>query len=118
MESKREIKVDTNRDFIDRKIEGGVGGVERLFHLALKSPLTLLLVLSILANIYLGNKLIKTNEEMRIQIIEEVRRQVPVEVQKETSEQLNSVSEKVDTIYNQSKEFYRTIKEIGGVAHD
>lgn len=105
---------DTNKDFIDRKIEGSVGGVERLFHLMIKSPTSLIAVISIIGNLYLGNKLIQTNEEMRNAVIEEVRRQVPVEVQRETSEQLNSVSEKVDTIYNQSREFYKTIKEVGG----
>lgn len=102
------------KDFLDRKIEGSVGGVERLFHLMIRDPISLIAVISILLNIYLGNKLIKTNEEMRNAVIEEVRRQVPMEVQRETTEQLNSVSEKVDTIYNQSREFYKTVKELGG----
>lgn len=105
---------ETNKDFIDRKMEGWVGVVERLSRIMINHPSSLIAVISILGNLYLGNKLIQTNEEMRNAVIEEVRRQVPVEVQRETSEQLNSVSEKVDTIYNQSREFYKTIKEVGG----
>lgn len=102
----------TKRDFIDRKIEIGVGGIEKLFFLALKDAKTFILVLSVAVNVYLGHKVIKTNEEMRQAVIEEVRRQVPQEVQRETTEQLKDVSEKVDTVFNQSREFYNTLKNI------
>lgn len=97
-----------NKDFIDRKI----GGIEKLFSLALKDSKTFILVISVCANIYLGHKIIKTNEEMREAIVEEVRRQVPHEVRKETTEQLIGVAEKVDTVLNQSREFYNTLKRI------
>lgn len=95
-------------DFIDRKI----GGIEKLFSLALKDAKTFILVLSVCANIYLGHKVIKTNEEMRNAIVEEVRRQVPREVRKEAAEQLVGVAKKVDTVLNQSREFYNTLKRI------
>lgn len=93
-------------DFIDRKIDRAVGGVESFFKLALQDTKIFILVLSITANIYLVWKLIDTNEKMRDAIIEEVRRQVPREVRKETAEQLEPVKSKVDTLYKESKDFF------------
>lgn len=95
-------------DFIDKI----VGGIEKLFLLAHKDIKSFILVLSIGANVYLGHKVIKTNEEMRDAIVEEVRKQVPREVRKETAEQLIGVAKKVDTVLNQSREFYNTLKKI------
>lgn len=98
------------RDFIDRKIEVGVGGIERLFSLALKDMKTFILVISVCANIYLGHKVIRTNEEMRQAVIEEVRRQVPQEVRKETTEQLQGVNTKVDTVLSISNDIVKELK--------
>lgn len=95
-----------NIDFIDRKIDRAVGGVESFFKLALQDTKTFVLVLSICANMYLVWKLIDTNEKMRDAVIEEVRRQVPKEVKKETTHQLEPVKNKVDTLYKESKDFF------------
>lgn len=95
-----------NKDFIDRKVEG----VETLFNLAVKDVKSLIIVLSILCNIYLGHKVIKTNEDMRKEIVNEIRRQVPAEVKRETNEQLLGITSKVDTVLNTSRE---AIKYLG-----
>lgn len=98
-----------NVDFIDRKIDRAVGGVESFFKLATEDSRIFILVLSICANIYLTYKLIDTNEKMRDAVIEEVRRQVPAEVRKEASSQLKPVKDKVDTLYLESKDFFEKV---------
>jgi len=97
-------------DFLDRKIESFIDVIERVFKLALQDTRTLIIVLSISANIYLIDKVISTNEKMRDEVIKEVRRQVVPQVKRETSEQLGGISLKVDTILNNAKEVTEKLK--------
>lgn len=111
MENKNNTNIDKETaDFVDRKISGVVEAIRIFFKLAVEDMRTFILVLSIIANIYLTHKLIDNNEKMSKVIIEEVRKQVPMEVKREALEQLQPVKDKVDTLYIESREFFKEKK--------
>lgn len=97
-----------NKDFIDRKVVG----IEKLFELVMRDVKSLVIVLSLGVNLYLGHKVIKTNEEMRKAVIDEVRRQVPSAVRTETNEQMMGINSKIDTVLVKSREAIGVIKEL------
>lgn len=96
---------DTNNkgDFVDRKVEGAV----KIFGMAEKNVLALMLVFMILLNAWIFNlyteakdETIKVNNDLTQQVIQEVRRQVPGAVKKEVKEQVQPIAESVDTAKN------------------
>lgn len=78
------------KDILDRKVDG----LGKLWGFFSSDPIRFICFLSIIANIILTDKLIKNTEEMSKAIIEEVRKQVPREVE----EQLVETKAKVDTV--------------------
>lgn len=83
-------------DFVDRKIDGLV----KIFGLAQRDFMALMLVLSLIGNIVLVYQLGEVRTEMTNMVIQEVRRQVP----QETSKQLQPIKNSVDTTMKQIQE--------------
>ena len=87
-------------DFIDRKVDGLV----KIFGLAQRDFMALMLVLSLIGNIILVYQLGEVRKEMTHMVIEEVRKQVP----QETSKQLRPIKSSVDTTMKQIQEHINT----------
>ena len=89
-------------DFIDRKING----LERIFGMAQRDFMALMLVLSIIGNIIQAYNTDKIQKEMTKIVIEEVRKQVP----QETSKQLQPIKNSVDTTMKQIQQHINTVE--------
>jgi len=84
-----------NKDWLDRKLDRGMELIKMAFGMVQKNSRDFILTLSIIANVYLGHKIIDNQEVMNNKIVEEVRKQVPSEVEKKTKQKLDGI---VDTI--------------------
>lgn len=93
-----------NPDFIDRKLDG----VVKIFGLAHRDFMALMLSISILLNVYLVYEIITTSEDLHKQIVEEVRRQSPSLIKQETEQKLNPYLEKLDTAISKVNETLTT----------
>ena len=89
-------------DFVDRKIDGLV----KIFGLAQRDFMALMLVLSLIGNIILVYQLGEVRKEMTHMVIEEVRKQVP----QETSKQLQPIKNSVDTTMKQIQQHINTVE--------
>ena len=89
-------------DFVDRKIDGLV----KIFGLAQRDFMALMLVLSLIGNIILVYQLGEVRKEMTHMAIEEVRKQVP----QETSKQLQPIKNSVDTTMKQIQQHINTVE--------
>ena len=87
--------------------------LDKLYNWFIADPIRFIAFISIMCNIWLTNKLIKTNEELSKIIISEVRKQVPTQVTKEVNEQLQPTKSKVDTLVTKVTDYVegKVIKE-------
>lgn len=92
---------DNKKDWLDRKIEGVTNALQVFFGMVQKNARDFILTISIVANVYLGHKIIDNVERMNERIVEEVRKRVPEEVKKETKSQLGGIA---DTLKNTAQE--------------
>lgn len=81
------------QDMIDRKISG----VVKIFGLAERDFMALMLTLSLLLNIVQYYDVRNTEKELHNQIVEEVRRQAVPAIKLETKNQLEPLKNKIDT---------------------
>lgn len=87
-----------NKDWLDRKLDRGMEFISMAFGMVQKNSRDFILTLSLIANVYLGHKIIDNQEVMNNKIVEEVRKQVPTEVKKEAKTQLQGVADTVKNI--------------------
>lgn len=78
------------QDFLNRRS----GDIEKLFGLAKSDWLVFAFVMSVICNIWLGVEVISTTKDYTKMIVEEVRKQVPQEVDR----QVSPMQSKVDTV--------------------
>lgn len=83
-----------HRDFINKRVEDINSTTERWFGLAKQDWVIFMLVLSLIGNILLVVKIIGITEDYSNKIVEEVRRQVP----KEVEQQITPIQQNVDTV--------------------
>lgn len=87
-------KLDNEKqDMIDRKIDG----VVKIFGLAQRDFMALMLTLSLLLNIVQYYDVRRTERVLNDEIKEEIRRQAVPAIRNETSKQLEPIKTKVDT---------------------
>lgn len=109
---------DNNKDFIDRKIDGGIKAVETSFTMATKDLKTwFIVILTILAlvlireNYRLVRESKKDTEEWSKIVIDEVRKQVPGAVHREVKEQIKPIAESVDTAKTNIEQFIERVSK-------
>lgn len=87
-------KLDNKKqDMLDRKIDG----VVKIFGLAQRDFMALMLTLSLLLNIVQYYDVRRTERVLNDEIKEEIRRQAVPAIRNETSKQLEPIKSKVDT---------------------
>lgn len=96
-----------NRDWLDRKLELIPKAIQVLYSMVQENSKSFILTLSLLANIYLVNKIINTNEIMNEKIITEVRKQVPSQVKVEAESQLEGLADSIKNTTQDVREFIK-----------
>lgn len=94
-------------DFIGKR----VNDVKKIFGLAERDFMALMLVFSLIANGYLGYLVVKTNSDLNAKIVEEVRRQVPQEVDRKVNEGLEPIKQGVNDIKDMAIEVKDKIRK-------
>lgn len=102
---------NNKQDWLDRKIQGFLNIVKAMG----QDSKTVILTGSIILNFYLVNKLITTTEDLNKAIATEIRKQVPAEVRKETTEQLAPAKSKIDSTVTIIRE---SLQPNGGTPND
>lgn len=93
-------------DFIGKR----VNDVKKIFGLAERDFMALMLIISILGNIALVWLYIDQNKSLNKQIVEEVKRQVAPAVETKVDDKLNGVVEGVDAIKNRLNNVIDTVE--------
>lgn len=92
MENNNKLDIE-KQDMIDRKISG----IVKIFGLAQRDFMALMLTLSLLLNIAQYYDVRRTERVLNDEIKEEIRRQAVPAIRNETSKQLEPIKTKVDT---------------------
>ena len=90
-----------DKDFIDRR----VGNVSTIFGLAREDAITLILVISLLCNVWLGREVIIANKDWSKIVVEEVRKQAPRIIEEKVEEKLMPMRDAVDSSTNSINRF-------------